>query len=169
MHGCKVARSQGCKAARLQGCKVVKFPGIIWCQGSKNLNLKDAAPPSARFKDAEFLMETDDIEKKTDSPEAGFAAKRKKESSSTLPDLHSACNLEGSFSFFKFKSSKNLVERSLRAELNLLSTTRPKRSNVSTLPARFRDLALTASVPDVVATKKTLKCRNKMPQSVMEG
>jgi hypothetical protein len=75
---------------RIRGCKISYDAG-----GLKFYMLDDAAPPSTRIQNAEFPMETD-IEK--DTHEAGFAAKRKKESSSTLPDLDSACILEGSFS-----------------------------------------------------------------------
>ena len=74
--------------------------------GLKFYILEDAAPPSTRLQDAEFSMDPDDIEKKAEVTVPGFAAKRKKKSSSPLLDLDSASNLEGSFLFFNLKSSK---------------------------------------------------------------
>ena len=99
---------QGYKDARWAALsRMQNITGYYGAGGLKFYILEDAAPPSTRLQDAEFSMDPDDIEKKAEVTVPGFAAKRKKKSSSPLLDMDSASNLEGSFLFFNFKSSKN--------------------------------------------------------------
>ena len=155
---------QGWEDARIRGCK------IFYGADGRNFKSSRFTPFQAKaYRLLGFVKDHVDNEEDTDVTVTDFVAKRKKNISSTLLDLDSASNLEGSFSFLNCKSRKHKNQTSEYAEVTSSSIVRSKRSTACTLPARFRDLATSASVPKFVTGKKPRKRQTNVSQSATEG